>query len=107
MTRSCRERRVGDHGHRVGLLTDDRQLPGGHLRMKRYDHRTQESVPNPMLLESYLQDIWVAPTASGGTAVDVCDAVTSETVCGVSSHSLDLVAAFDHARRVGGPRCEA
>ncbi|WP_405875444.1 MULTISPECIES: phenylacetic acid degradation bifunctional protein PaaZ [unclassified Streptomyces] len=56
-----------------------------------------------MLLESHLQDTWVASTAADSTAVDVCDAVTGETVCRVSSQGLDLAAAFGHARHVGGP----
>ncbi|MDX2680381.1 phenylacetic acid degradation bifunctional protein PaaZ [Streptomyces soliscabiei] len=56
-----------------------------------------------MLLESYLQDTWVTPTAADTTAVDVHDAVTGETVCRVSSQGLDLAAAFDQARAHGGP----
>lgn len=54
------------------------------------------------MLESYLQDTWVTPTATDDAA-DVRDAVTGETVCRVSSAGLDLAGAFDHARRVGGP----
>ncbi|MFF8234923.1 phenylacetic acid degradation bifunctional protein PaaZ [Streptomyces caelestis] len=55
-----------------------------------------------MLLESYLQDTWAAPSATDASAADVHDAVTGELVCRVSSTGLDLVAAFDHARRAGG-----
>ncbi|MDX3588517.1 phenylacetic acid degradation bifunctional protein PaaZ [Streptomyces europaeiscabiei] len=60
-----------------------------------------------MLLESYLQDIWVTPSAAGSNAVDVHDAVTGRTVCRVSSQGLDLAGAFDHARRVGGTALRA
>ncbi|MFE7903020.1 phenylacetic acid degradation bifunctional protein PaaZ [Streptomyces sp. NPDC057424] len=60
-----------------------------------------------MLLESHLQDTWVAPMSGDSTAVDVRDAVTGETVCRVSSHGLDLAGGFDHARRVGGPPLRA
>jgi oxepin-CoA hydrolase/3-oxo-5,6-dehydrosuberyl-CoA semialdehyde dehydrogenase len=55
-----------------------------------------------MLLESYLQDTWAAPTTTDASVADVHDAVTGELVCRVSSTGLDLVAAFDHARRAGG-----
>ncbi|MFF7643477.1 phenylacetic acid degradation bifunctional protein PaaZ [Streptomyces canus] len=58
-----------------------------------------------MLLESHLQDTWVTPADTAG--VDVNDAVTGELVCRVSSAGLDLAAAFDHARRVGGPTLRA
>ncbi|MFE3856037.1 phenylacetic acid degradation bifunctional protein PaaZ [Streptomyces griseorubiginosus] len=58
-----------------------------------------------MLLESYLQDTWVTPADSDAT--DVLDAVTSESVCRVSSAGLDLAGAFDHARRAGGPALRA
>ncbi|MEV7392990.1 phenylacetic acid degradation bifunctional protein PaaZ [Streptomyces sp. NPDC091215] len=60
-----------------------------------------------MLLESYLQDTWVAPTTADPSVVDVADAVTGETVCRVSSAGLDLAAAFGHARQVGGPALRA
>ncbi|WP_149823136.1 phenylacetic acid degradation bifunctional protein PaaZ [Streptomyces tailanensis] len=60
-----------------------------------------------MLLESYLQDTWVVPSAAESTAVDVHDAVTGKTVCRVSSQGLDLAGAFDHARRAGGPTLRA
>ncbi|MFJ9899962.1 phenylacetic acid degradation bifunctional protein PaaZ [Streptomyces sp. NPDC091280] len=60
-----------------------------------------------MLLESHLQDTWVAPTAADPAVVDVADAVTGETVCRVSSAGLDLAGAFGHARQVGGPALRA
>ncbi|SEP63392.1 oxepin-CoA hydrolase / 3-oxo-5,6-dehydrosuberyl-CoA semialdehyde dehydrogenase [Streptomyces sp. yr375] len=60
------------------------------------------------MLQSYLQDTWVTPTATADEpAVDVSDAVTGEFVCRVSSAGLDLAGAFDHARRVGGPALRA
>ncbi|WP_327319476.1 phenylacetic acid degradation bifunctional protein PaaZ [Streptomyces sp. NBC_01235] len=59
------------------------------------------------MLQSHLQDTWVTPTATDGTAADVRDAVTGELVCRVSSEGLDLAGAFEHARRVGGPALRA
>ncbi|GKQ40758.1 phenylacetic acid degradation bifunctional protein PaaZ [Streptomyces sp. A012304] len=55
------------------------------------------------MLQSYLQDTWVTPTATQASATAVRDAVTGETVCHVSSEGLDVAGAFDHGRRVGGP----
>ena len=59
------------------------------------------------MLQSYLQDSWVTPTATDGSAADVHDAVTGDLVCRVSSDGLDLTGAFAHARRVGGPELRA
>ena len=56
-----------------------------------------------MLLQSYLQDSWVSPTATSDNAVAVHDAVTGDAICRVSSDGLDIRAALQHARRVGGP----
>ncbi|MFI1479947.1 phenylacetic acid degradation bifunctional protein PaaZ [Streptomyces sp. NPDC020747] len=53
------------------------------------------------MLQSYVQDTWVTPTATPESAVDVHDAVTGDTVCRVSSEGLDIAGAFDHARRAG------
>ncbi|MDX3642854.1 phenylacetic acid degradation bifunctional protein PaaZ [Streptomyces sp. MB09-02B] len=60
-----------------------------------------------MLLKSYLQDTWVAPTATDASTAHVRDAVTGEPVCRVSSTGLDLAAAFDHARLAGGQALRA
>ncbi|MGW2049671.1 phenylacetic acid degradation bifunctional protein PaaZ [Streptomyces sp. NPDC001858] len=61
------------------------------------------------MLQSYLKDTWVTPTptATDDAAADVRDAVTGDLVCRVSSAGLDLVGAFDHARRAGGPALRA
>ncbi|GAB3002478.1 phenylacetic acid degradation bifunctional protein PaaZ [Streptomyces pseudoechinosporeus] len=59
------------------------------------------------MLQSYLQDTWVTPTATSESAADVHDAVTGDLVCHVSSQGLDIAGAFDHARRVGGPALRA
>ncbi|GGN38948.1 phenylacetic acid degradation bifunctional protein PaaZ [Streptomyces fuscichromogenes] len=55
------------------------------------------------MLQSYLQDTWVTPTATHATADAVRDAVTGETVCHVSSEGLDIAGAFGYARRDGAP----
>jgi oxepin-CoA hydrolase/3-oxo-5,6-dehydrosuberyl-CoA semialdehyde dehydrogenase len=52
------------------------------------------------ILESYLGGRWVA---GAGPGAEVRDAVTGDPVTRVSSAGLDLGAAVDHARRVGGP----
>ncbi|BBC31240.1 uncharacterized protein SGFS_025340 [Streptomyces graminofaciens] len=59
------------------------------------------------MLQSYLQDTWVTPTATEASAADVHDAVTGDLVCRVSSEGLDLAGAFTHARRAGGPALRA
>ncbi|MEV1069282.1 phenylacetic acid degradation bifunctional protein PaaZ [Streptomyces sp. NPDC050263] len=59
------------------------------------------------MLQSYLKDTWVTPTATDDTAAEVRDAVTGDLVCRVSSQGLDLAGAFDHARRAGGPALRA
>jgi oxepin-CoA hydrolase/3-oxo-5,6-dehydrosuberyl-CoA semialdehyde dehydrogenase len=51
------------------------------------------------LLPSYLAGTW---TTGAGEGTPVADAVTGETVTRVSSTGLDVGAAVDHARRVGG-----
>jgi oxepin-CoA hydrolase / 3-oxo-5,6-dehydrosuberyl-CoA semialdehyde dehydrogenase len=59
------------------------------------------------MLPSYLQDSWVAPEGPADTAVPVHDAVTGDDICRVSADGLDLPAALDHARCVGGPALRA
>src|ERR1700740_1324499 len=56
------------------------------------------------MLQSYAQGRWQAPTGGG---VEVRDASTGETVALVSSEGVDMGAALDHARRVGGPALRA
>lgn len=51
-------------------------------------------------LESYLQDQW-QPGAGDGAPLH--DPSTGETIATASTQGLDLAAALDHARRVGGP----
>jgi oxepin-CoA hydrolase/3-oxo-5,6-dehydrosuberyl-CoA semialdehyde dehydrogenase len=55
------------------------------------------------ILQSYLQDSWVSPSVTPDTAVAVYDAVTGDAICGVSSERLDVPAALDYARLLGGP----
>lgn len=51
-------------------------------------------------LESYLEGRWAA---GEGAQVEMRDAATGEVVATSSSAGLDLGAALDHGRRVGGP----
>ena len=52
------------------------------------------------LLRSYLGDQWVTPTDEG---LALLDASTSEPVARWSNEPVDVAAAYDHARGVGGP----
>ena len=52
------------------------------------------------VLRSYLSGAWQEP-ADEGTPLH--DAVTGEEVARISSAGLDIGAALDHGRRVGGP----
>jgi oxepin-CoA hydrolase/3-oxo-5,6-dehydrosuberyl-CoA semialdehyde dehydrogenase len=51
-------------------------------------------------LRSYVGDRWVEPTEQG---VPVHDATTAAVITRVSSAGIDLAAALEHGRRVGGP----
>ncbi|QFZ22193.1 phenylacetic acid degradation bifunctional protein PaaZ [Saccharothrix syringae] len=51
-------------------------------------------------LRSYVSGRWHAPTAEGAP---LHDAVTGEEVARISSQGIDMAAALDHGRRVGGP----
>lgn len=52
------------------------------------------------LVRSYLCDQWVTPTDQGDP---ILDASTSEVVARWSTEPVDVEAAYDHARAVGGP----
>jgi oxepin-CoA hydrolase / 3-oxo-5,6-dehydrosuberyl-CoA semialdehyde dehydrogenase len=52
------------------------------------------------LLRSYVNGDWHTPTAEGQP---LHDAVTGEEVARISSAGIDMAAALDHGRRVGGP----
>jgi oxepin-CoA hydrolase / 3-oxo-5,6-dehydrosuberyl-CoA semialdehyde dehydrogenase len=52
------------------------------------------------LLRSYVSGDWFTPAGAGRP---VLDAVTGEQVAEVSSHGIDMAAALDHGRTVGGP----
>jgi oxepin-CoA hydrolase / 3-oxo-5,6-dehydrosuberyl-CoA semialdehyde dehydrogenase len=56
------------------------------------------------VLPSFLAGTWQAGTGEGAT---VRDAVTGDPVVRVSTEGLDLAAAVDHARTVGGPALRA
>ena len=56
-------------------------------------------------LQSYVEGRWHTP--GGGAAVETRDASTGEPVALVSSEGVDMGAALDHARRVGGPALRA
>ena len=53
-----------------------------------------------MPLASYVEDRWVTPTDEGQP---ILDAVTAEEVTRISSRGIDMRAALEHGRRVGGP----
>jgi 3,4-dehydroadipyl-CoA semialdehyde dehydrogenase len=55
-------------------------------------------------IRSYLQDQWVEGT---GRAATLHDAVTAEAIATTCTEGLDLGAALEHARRVGGPTLRA
>ncbi len=56
------------------------------------------------LLRSYVNGTWVTP---GGDGRPVFDAVTGEEVARVSSAGVDMAAALDYGRSVGGPALRA
>src|SRR5215831_19304971 len=56
------------------------------------------------LLRSYVGGAWVAPAGDGRP---VFDAVTGEEVARVSSAGIDMAAALDYGRGVGGPALRA
>jgi oxepin-CoA hydrolase/3-oxo-5,6-dehydrosuberyl-CoA semialdehyde dehydrogenase len=54
----------------------------------------------PMMLRSYVNGSWVSPSAGGDPLLD---AVTGEQVATISSAGLDMRAALEYGRAVGGP----
>jgi oxepin-CoA hydrolase / 3-oxo-5,6-dehydrosuberyl-CoA semialdehyde dehydrogenase len=64
---------------------------------------SQTSEPSPVL-RSYVSGAWHTPAAEG---VPLHDAVTGEEVARFSSAGIDVAAALDHGRRVGGPALRA
>jgi oxepin-CoA hydrolase / 3-oxo-5,6-dehydrosuberyl-CoA semialdehyde dehydrogenase len=58
----------------------------------------------PPVLRSYVSGGWHMPTAEG---IPLHDAVTGDEVARFSSAGLDVAAALDHGRRVGGPALRA
>ncbi|NUT91365.1 MAG: phenylacetic acid degradation bifunctional protein PaaZ [Saccharothrix sp.] len=52
------------------------------------------------MLRSYVSGRWHTPSAEG---VPLHDAVTGEEITRISSAGVDMAAALDHGRRVGGP----
>ncbi|MGH3952306.1 MAG: aldehyde dehydrogenase family protein, partial [Pseudonocardiaceae bacterium] len=56
--------------------------------------------PQQSPLRSYVSGGWHTPTDEG---VPLHDAVTGEEVTRVSSAGVDMAAALDYGRRVGGP----
>ncbi|MFJ2442605.1 phenylacetic acid degradation bifunctional protein PaaZ [Streptomyces sp. NPDC087658] len=59
------------------------------------------------MLQSYVRDTWVTPTATPASATGVRDAVTGDLICHVSSQGLDLAGAFGHARHTGAAALRA
>src|SRR6202050_4850874 len=54
----------------------------------------------PMMLRSYVTGSWTSPSAEGAPLLD---AVTGEQVATISSAGLDMRAALEYGRAVGGP----
>ncbi|MCE6994739.1 phenylacetic acid degradation bifunctional protein PaaZ [Saccharothrix sp. S26] len=52
------------------------------------------------MLRSYVSGRWHVPSVEG---TPLHDAVTGEEIARISSHGIDMAAALDHGRRVGGP----
>ncbi|MCC8251341.1 phenylacetic acid degradation bifunctional protein PaaZ [Saccharothrix luteola] len=52
------------------------------------------------MLRSYVSGRWHAPSVEG---TPLHDAVTGEEIARISSQGIDMAAALDHGRRVGGP----
>ncbi|MFD1147136.1 phenylacetic acid degradation bifunctional protein PaaZ [Saccharothrix hoggarensis] len=52
------------------------------------------------MLRSYVSGRWHTPSAEGAP---LHDAVTGEEIARISSQGIDMAAALDHGRRVGGP----
>ncbi|ROP41340.1 phenylacetic acid degradation bifunctional protein PaaZ [Saccharothrix texasensis] len=52
------------------------------------------------MLRSYVSGRWHAPSVEGAP---LHDAVTGEEIARISSQGIDMAAALDHGRRVGGP----
>ena len=57
-----------------------------------------------MALSSYVQDSWSTPSGDG---VAMRDAVTGDEVGRLSTDGIDMGAALEHGRRVGGPALRA
>ena len=56
------------------------------------------------VLSSYVQGRWVTPDSDGAA---VLDAVTGEEIARLSTSGIDMAAALDHGRTVGGPALRA
>jgi oxepin-CoA hydrolase/3-oxo-5,6-dehydrosuberyl-CoA semialdehyde dehydrogenase len=55
---------------------------------------------SPMMLRSYVNGSWASPSAEGDPLLD---AVTGEQVATISSAGIDMRAALEYGRAVGGP----
>jgi oxepin-CoA hydrolase / 3-oxo-5,6-dehydrosuberyl-CoA semialdehyde dehydrogenase len=55
---------------------------------------------SPMMLRSYVTGSWISPSAGGDPLLD---AVTGEQVAAISSAGIDMRAALEYGRAVGGP----
>ena len=59
------------------------------------------------LLRSYLADQWITATDSADSALELLDASTSQPVARWSNEPVDVAAAYDYARSVGGPALQS
>ncbi|QNK80622.1 phenylacetic acid degradation bifunctional protein PaaZ [Nakamurella sp. PAMC28650] len=60
-----------------------------------------------VVLSSYVQGRWVVPDVDEADAAPVRDAVTGEEIARLSTTGIDMAAALEHGRAVGGPGLRA
>src|SRR5262245_48797714 len=69
----------------------------------RVEQEVDIARPSMTVLRSYVGGRWQAPD----DGAQVYDAVTGEEIARVSSAGIDMAAALEHGRRVGGPALRA
>ena len=68
------------------------------------DVSTRARADSALILQSYLAGVWRTGAAQGDALLNP---VSGEALAYASSDGLDLVAALDHTRRIGGPALRA
>src|SRR5581483_6829544 len=95
--RPCARNSPAERSGKVG------KAPGGGLERRaapRHAGAAPDGEVAMRVLQSYVAGTWVTPSAAG---VEVHDATTGEPVARVSSHGVDVAAALEYGRTVGGP----